>query len=170
MLLNRIHEYLLHENMSFNKFEISLEVSHGSISNAWKREKNIGSNVIEKILKIYPEIRAEWLLRGEGDMFEKRNRTELILKDLKEKKSNEKLISQTLKFLKLKNKSELQEYFEKLSYSKNAPSLEQVILQTWENKYGQELETVKLQLMTLFTSQLDNDMKSKNKSSKSKVS
>lgn len=31
MILNRLRDYLLHRDLSFNKFEMSLGVSHGSI-------------------------------------------------------------------------------------------------------------------------------------------
>jgi len=169
MLLKRIHEFLLDQNLSFNKFEIALGVSHGSISNAWKRQKNIGSNVIEKILTIYPEIRAEWLLRGEGEMLNFSCNRELEPQDSPDKNLDQELISKTLLFFNLKNRSELQGYFKGTSSSQEALPIEEIILKTWENKYGQELKTIKLQLMTLFTSQLDFELKSEKQNSNSKI-
>ena len=68
LILERLHQYMMLRNLSFNKLEKSINASHGSISNAWKCNRNVGSQVIEKILNFYKEISAEWLLRGEGPM------------------------------------------------------------------------------------------------------
>lgn len=169
MILKRIREYLLHRNLSFNKFEISLGVSHGSISNAWKRQKNIGSNVIENILEIYPEVSAEWLLRGEGDMLNNNDNSELIQKDSTDENLNEELILQTLHFFNFQKTSELQTFLSQSLDSNSVNTLEQTILSTWEKKYGQELKSIKIQLMTLFTNKIDREQKAKIVSTKSNV-
>lgn len=156
MILNRIRDYLLHRDLSFNKFEKSLGVSHGSISNAWKHQRNIGSNVIEKIMATYPEINAEWLLRGTGEMLSadgnEASRTENRLSD-------EVLISQMLAYLGLQDRKELQVFLDRSSDSDYVNPLERMIMRIWEKKYGRELKTIKLQLMTLFTAHLDQQMK-----------
>jgi hypothetical protein len=169
MILNRLGDYLLYKNLSFNKFEKSLSVSHGSISNAFKRQKNIGSNVIENILNTYPEISAEWLLRGTGEMLNSNDLTTFTKRDLLDKELNDKLIQQVTQFFNFKNRNELQEFLNRSTNSDMTHPLEQMILKVWENKYGQELKTIKLQLMTLFTSQLDYQMKSDKRNSESKT-
>lgn len=169
MILNRLGDYLLYKNLSFNKFEKSLSVSHGSISNACKRQKNIGSNVIENILNTYPEISAEWLLRGTGEMLNSDDQTNFTKRDLLDKELNDELIQQAAQFFNFKNRNELQEFLNQSTNSDMTSPLEQMILQVWENKYGQELKTIKLQLMTLFTSQLDYEMKSDKRNSDSKT-
>lgn len=169
MILNRLGDYLLYKNLSFNKFEKSLGVSHGSISNAFKRQKNIGSNVIENILNKYPEINAEWLLRGTGEMLNSNDQTNFTKRDLLDKELNDELIQQAAKFFNFKNRNELQEFLNHSTNPGMSSPLEQMILRVWENKYGQELKTIKLQLMTLFTSQLDYEMKSDKRNSDSKT-
>lgn len=170
MILSRLRDYLLYLDMSFNKFEISLGVSHGSISNAWKRKKNIGSNVVERILITYPEVSAEWLLRGEGNMLKTHDASELNQEVSIDKDFNEQLISQMLNFFNLKSKRELKVFLTNSLSTGAIISLEQMILSTWENKYGQELKNIKRQLMTLFTSQLDYELKSEKRNSNSKIS
>ena len=125
--------------------------------------------MIEKIVMSYPDISTEWLLRGEGDMLNIKNASESNQINSTEKDLNEELISQTLLFFNLKNRGELQSYLKNASNSGAIFPLEQMILKTWENKYGQELKTIKLQLMTLFTSQLDYEMKSDKRNADSKI-
>lgn len=169
MLLIRLSNFLKLGNLSFNKFEKSLGVSHGSISNAFKHKKNIGSNVVEKILKSYPEIRAEWLLRGEGEMLTYSEPSEDVNNyGINEGLSN-KLIEQTLEFFNFQDNLELQAFLNQSLDSNSVNALEQTILSTWENKYGQDLKSIKIQLLTLFTDKLDRDQKAKILSSKSKV-
>lgn len=169
MILNRLGDYLLYKNLSFNKFEKSLGVSHGSISNAFKRQKNIGSNVIENILNKYPEISAEWLLRGTGEMLNSNDQTNFTKRDLLDKELNDELIQQVVQFFNFKNRNELQEFLNQSTNLGMTSPLEQMILRVWENKYGQELKTIKLQLMTLFTSQLDYEMKTDKRNSDAKT-
>lgn len=160
MILNRLRDYLLHRDLSFNKFEMSLGVSHGSISNAWKHQRNIGSNVVEKILSTYPDINAEWLLRGEGEML---NAAANSASDFKISKgrTDDELIAQILGFFGLQSREELVEYLDNSSNSDHLGLYEQMILQIWENKYGKELKAIKLQLMTLFSAHMDEQMRSK---------
>ena len=68
MLLERINIFLDYSNLSYNKFEKSINASRGTISRALKHNKTIGSNVVESILDVYSNLSAEWLLRGKGEM------------------------------------------------------------------------------------------------------
>ncbi len=68
MLIKRISTFTSHFGLSYNKFEKSINTSRGTISRALKHNKTIGSNVVESILENYPELSAEWLLRGKGEM------------------------------------------------------------------------------------------------------
>lgn len=170
MILIHLSLFIKHKNLSFNKFEKSLDVSHGSISNAFKHKKNIGSNVIEKILRIYPEIRAEWLLRGEGEMLiSKDSQKDSKIKNEDQELSSE-LIEQTIEYFNFKNKFELQAFFNQTQAADSFNTLEKTILSTWEKKYGQELKTIKYQLMTIFTEKLDKQQSLKSNSLKSRSS
>ncbi len=155
-ILDRLHQYMSLRNLSFNKLEISIGASHGSISNAWKNKKNVGSQVIEKILNTYPEVRAEWLLRGVGPMILKNVEKETqTIADLDEIDMNQLLIKESLRYFKVETKRELFEIF-----SQTHSSFEETILATWESKYGKELKSINRRLMTLFTSKLSSEMNS----------
>lgn len=60
----RIDELLDYLQISQLEFANSLNVSTGAITN-WKR-RDLGINVINKIVKKYPQISREWLITGEG--------------------------------------------------------------------------------------------------------
>lgn len=68
MVSERIGEYLNHKGISYYAFENSLGASRGSISKAVKDGKSIGSQMLEKILVVYPDMDPTWLLTGDGNM------------------------------------------------------------------------------------------------------
>lgn len=68
MVSARVGEYIEAKNISYYAFENSLGASRGSISKAVKDGKSIGSNVLEKILALYPDLNPIWLLTGQGEM------------------------------------------------------------------------------------------------------
>ncbi len=135
LMLTRLHQYVQFKKLSLNQFELSLEVSHGSISNAIKNNKGIGSKVIQKILDTYPELSAEWLLRGSGSMLLNNNEQILEHNSLLAHKHD------------LAN-GQAQELIRQIELAS---------LSAWEKKYGLELKIIKQQLMTLFTAKLDSE-------------
>ena len=68
MILDRIKEFIDYKNISISAFEKSLGMSNASFSKSLKSGKGIGTDKLENILNIYPEISPEWLLTGEGSM------------------------------------------------------------------------------------------------------
>lgn len=68
MVSARVGQYLEEKKISYYAFENSLGASRGSISKAVKDGKSIGSNMLEKILLMYPDLNPAWLLTGEGEM------------------------------------------------------------------------------------------------------
>ena len=68
MVSLRVGEYIEAMGISYYAFENKLGASRGSISKAVKDGKSIGSNVLEKILLLYPNLNPAWLLTGVGSM------------------------------------------------------------------------------------------------------
>lgn len=64
----RVKQFIDFKKISVRKFEESVGFSNGSFSSQYKGNKTIGSDKIENILRVYPEISAEWLLTGKGNM------------------------------------------------------------------------------------------------------
>ena len=76
MILQRLDEFLHLKNISYYQLENSVNASRGSISRAVKHGKNIGSNVLEKIVENYPDLNIEWLMTGKGQVL--KNSDELL--------------------------------------------------------------------------------------------
>lgn len=68
MVSVRVGEYIETKGISYYAFENKLGASRGSISKAVKDGKSIGSNVLEKIMLLYPDLNPVWLLTGTGSM------------------------------------------------------------------------------------------------------
>ena len=68
MVVERITEYLDYKGISVSAFEKSTGMSNASFSKSLKSGGSIGSDKLETILSHYPDLSAEWLVRGEGDM------------------------------------------------------------------------------------------------------
>ena len=68
MVSERLGQYLEHKGISFYAIENTLQAGRGSISKAVKEGKSIGSNTLENILNLYPDLNPAWLLTGEGTM------------------------------------------------------------------------------------------------------
>ena len=49
-------------------FDISINVGNGYTSKQSKSSASVGSDVLEKIIDVYPDLSPLWLLTGKGDM------------------------------------------------------------------------------------------------------
>lgn len=68
MVLERIKEYIDYKGITIAAFEKSIGMSNASFGKSLKSGKGIGSDKLEKILKVYTDISSSWLLTGEGTM------------------------------------------------------------------------------------------------------
>ena len=65
----RLLEYLSSKGINANAFENSISVSKSYLRNT----KNISAEVVSEALRVYSDLSAEWLLRGEGSMYKSKN-------------------------------------------------------------------------------------------------
>ena len=149
MITERLHEYFKYKGLSFYVIEKTLQVSTGSISGAVKYKRNIGSKVLQKILLVYSDLSAEWLLRGTGSMIldnEKNQDKSTTYGTL----SDNWMIDRTLSLFNLKSKHELISFFERIDGAKHKlddteetyDPFETLILEIIEKKYGSTLANV----------------------------
>jgi len=66
--IERFREYLDAKGIANARAEKDCGFSNGLIGNALKTKTTIGSDKLEKILSVYSDLSAEWLLRGVGSM------------------------------------------------------------------------------------------------------
>lgn len=67
-IFSRILKFIDYKGISKNKFSEKIGLSNSYMSKMVANNGNIGSQIIEKIVRIYPELDARWLLTGEGNM------------------------------------------------------------------------------------------------------
>ena len=98
--IDRLIQFIKFAGLSARQFDLSIGASNGYTLRMQKNSASIGSDVIENILKTYPQLNVVWLITGEGEML-KENEEELILdfEELPKEKQNEieQIIEQKIK-------------------------------------------------------------------------
>lgn len=68
MTLQRIKQFIDYKRIAVSAFEKSIGMANASFGKSLKNGGSIGVDKLENILNTYPELSAEWLLRGVGEM------------------------------------------------------------------------------------------------------
>ncbi|HVS92445.1 MAG TPA: hypothetical protein VHE59_10450 [Mucilaginibacter sp.] len=66
--LQRLKQFIDSQPFSMSSFEKHVGFSNGSLSSQIKNNKTIGVDKLEHILKLFPNLSSDWLLKGEGEM------------------------------------------------------------------------------------------------------
>jgi hypothetical protein len=66
--IDRLMQFIRHMGLSARQFDLSIGASNGYTLRMNKNNASIGSDVIETVLKTYPDLNVVWLLTGEGHM------------------------------------------------------------------------------------------------------
>lgn len=61
-------QFIHHAGLSARQFDLSIGAGNGYTLRMKKNNASIGSDVIENILQVYPQLNVVWLLTGEGNM------------------------------------------------------------------------------------------------------
>lgn len=61
-------QFIEHRGISVRKFDLSIGASNGYTLRMKKNKASVGSDMLEKISKVYPSINTEWLITGKGYM------------------------------------------------------------------------------------------------------
>lgn len=88
--IDRLIQFIKYAGLSARQFDLSIGAANGYTLRMQKNNASIGSDVLENILKVYPQLNVVWLLTGVGEML-KEGEEELILDfdELPEKKQSE---------------------------------------------------------------------------------
>jgi len=74
----RILQFMQNEQLSSTQFADNIGVQRSSVSHILSGRNNPSFDFIRKILLTYPQIRAEWLILGEGGMYKSDESRELF--------------------------------------------------------------------------------------------
>lgn len=71
----RLSEFLIYKKIGQRTFERMAKLSNGYINNI---KSSIGSDKLQNILYVFPELNILWLLTGEGDMLKSTKEVEKV--------------------------------------------------------------------------------------------
>ena len=66
--IDRLMQFIEHAGISARQFDLSIGASNGYTLRMSKNKASVGSDVIENIIRTYPDLNVVWLLTGEGSM------------------------------------------------------------------------------------------------------
>lgn len=70
--------FIKHSGLSARQFDLSIGASNGYTLRMQKNKASIGSDVIENILTIYPDLNVVWLLTGSGEMLKSQQLVDIL--------------------------------------------------------------------------------------------
>lgn len=106
--IDRLTQFIKYAGLSARQFDFSIGASNGYTLRMQKNNASIGSDVIECVLKAYPQLNVIWLITGEGEML-KVEKEELILDFNQLSKGKQNEIEQIIeKKIKERQEQELQ--------------------------------------------------------------
>lgn len=69
--INRLSQYIEAKGIIPKDFEETCDLSNGYIGKQLRVSGSIGSDIIEKIATVYPDLNVTWLITGKGYMIQK---------------------------------------------------------------------------------------------------
>ncbi len=66
--IDRLLIFIKHSGISARQFDISIGASNGYTLRMKKNHASVGSDMIESIVRTYPQLNLIWLITGEGEM------------------------------------------------------------------------------------------------------
>ncbi len=82
-------QFISHAGISARQFDLSIGASNGYTLRMKKNNASVGSDVIENILRVYPQLSVVWLLTGEGTMLKNKEEEPLDFDQLSREKQKE---------------------------------------------------------------------------------
>ena len=80
----RIQEFIDSKGISAGELATLLEVQRSNISHILNGRNKPGASLIEKMLIVFPELNARWLLTGEGNMLDHDKSSEPVPKQTRD--------------------------------------------------------------------------------------
>ncbi len=67
-ILDRLQQFMNHEKLTVYQINKEAGLSKGLISNAFSNQRGLTTSTLEAILNTYPQLNANWLIVGRGEM------------------------------------------------------------------------------------------------------
>lgn len=127
-IIDRIILFIRHKNLSMRAFDMSIGVGNGYTSKQSKSGASVGSDVLERIIDIYPDLNPLWLITGKGNMILDIEKSEEPLPDYGE--SIDEILENKIKRIV---QEQLKEFSSKLE---DFPTLDQISKEIQKNLRG----------------------------------
>lgn len=69
LISQRVREFLSCNSISINSLAKQINVAQATLNPQLRGDRTLAANIVVKILEAFPDISAEWLLRGVGEMY-----------------------------------------------------------------------------------------------------
>jgi len=66
--IHRLGQFIKHVGLSARQFDLSIGAGNGYTLRMIRNSASIGTDVIETVLREYPQLSVVWLITGEGEM------------------------------------------------------------------------------------------------------
>ncbi|MEE9363768.1 MAG: hypothetical protein V3U92_14300 [Cellulophaga sp.] len=76
--IDRLMQFIVAAGLSARKFDLSIGAGNGYTLRMKKNNASIGSDVIETIIRTYPQLNLVWLITGEGEMIKNGGRAKML--------------------------------------------------------------------------------------------
>lgn len=103
-ITDRIILFIEYKKLNIKEFETIIGISNGTLGKAIDRNGSINSTKLPIILEQFPELSADWLITGKGEMLRTTNGQEGKTENAEDAERLRETISQLKKELELKDK------------------------------------------------------------------
>ena len=70
-IYQRIKCVLEDKSLSVNALSKQINVAQATLNPQLRGDRTLAANIVEKVLEVFPDVSAEWLMRGVGTMYYK---------------------------------------------------------------------------------------------------
>ncbi len=100
-IVDRLNELLNFSGLSVRSFSMKCNISQPTLDKQLKGLRGVSTETLVNVLHTFPQVSAEWLLRGEGTMF--KDTTPLEVMEAKANEALAKVVSSYQEMLDVKN-------------------------------------------------------------------
>ena len=76
----RVKLVLEDKSISVNALSKQINVAQATLNPQLRGDRTLAANIVAKILDAFPDVSAEWLMRGVGTMYSKQDAVSLLFK------------------------------------------------------------------------------------------